>query len=187
MFLSLTYKFTLFAKSGFLLLTAACIPRHLSQRLCSQTHIYTYRIILLNTHTHTLQSAVVSFKKLHAMLPENTEVMYQLATCHDIMQDYEQVRSAQHPYLAPLYLWCAHHLCVHCFCAHRLCVHHLYDHRLCVHGLCAHNLCVHHLCVDHLCAHHLCAHHLCAHRLCGHHLSTHHLCVSTMCALSPKP
>lgn len=38
-----------------------------------------------------MQSAVSSFEKLNKMLPHNTEVMYQLSQCYDLMGDLPKV------------------------------------------------------------------------------------------------
>jgi len=35
----------------------------------------------------------VSFEKLHKMLPQNTEVLYHLAQCCDVMENFEGVSS----------------------------------------------------------------------------------------------
>ena len=32
-----------------------------------------------------MQYALAAFKKLHAMLPDNVEVIYQIANCHDLL------------------------------------------------------------------------------------------------------
>ncbi len=39
---------------------------------------------------HT-QMALAAFKKLHAMLPDNYEVLWQIATCYDMDRDFKQV------------------------------------------------------------------------------------------------
>ena len=36
-----------------------------------------------------LQYALAAFKKLHAMLPDNVEVIYQIANCHDLLGDFK--------------------------------------------------------------------------------------------------
>lgn len=38
-----------------------------------------------------LQEASHSFKKLVKMLPDNTEVMFQLAQCYDLLNDFQAV------------------------------------------------------------------------------------------------
>lgn len=37
-----------------------------------------------------MQAALAAFKKLHAMLPDNYDVLWQLANCYDIMGDFRQ-------------------------------------------------------------------------------------------------
>ena len=40
-------------------------------------------------HLLALQYALAAFKKLHAMLPDNVEVIYQIANCHDLLGDFK--------------------------------------------------------------------------------------------------
>jgi hypothetical protein len=38
-----------------------------------------------------MQAALAAFRKLHSMLPDNYDVLWQMATCYDIMGDFKQV------------------------------------------------------------------------------------------------
>ena len=39
----------------------------------------------------SMQVALAAFRKLHAMLPDNYEVLWQIATCYDMDKDFKQV------------------------------------------------------------------------------------------------
>jgi hypothetical protein len=39
------------------------------------------------------QAALAAFRKLHAMLPDNYDVLWQIATCYDMQGDLKQVGS----------------------------------------------------------------------------------------------
>lgn len=41
---------------------------------------------------HDLQEALAWFKKLHKMLPDNHEVVWQIAMCHDMDGNLPEVR-----------------------------------------------------------------------------------------------
>jgi hypothetical protein len=37
------------------------------------------------------QAALAAFRKLHSMLPDNYDVLWQMASCYDILGDFKQV------------------------------------------------------------------------------------------------
>lgn len=48
-----------------------------------------FNLGLVNLKMEEYNYALAAFKKLHAMLPDNVEVIYQIANCFDILGDFK--------------------------------------------------------------------------------------------------
>ena len=57
-------------------------------------HLYELRHATLCVAASCAQTALSAFRKLHAMLPDNYEVLWQIANCYDILGDLKQVGTA---------------------------------------------------------------------------------------------